>query len=89
MSEYQYEATATDISIVDGVEVDIIVRETSDGDGDPDKVLLDLKEQLGVLGYAFETETPPSGIDGVPDHFTAPMSVAWDRVFDTEGQTDA
>jgi hypothetical protein len=84
MSERQYEATTTDISIVDGVEVDITVREAGDGNGEVDKVLLDLKERLGILGYAFETETPPNEIEEVPDRFTAPMSVAWDRVFDTE-----
>jgi hypothetical protein len=74
-----YEATTTEITVVEGVEVDITVR----GDEDrAEKVLLDLKERLGILGAAYDAEVPPDALGDVPEEFVPPMSVAWDRVFD-------
>jgi len=73
-----YNATTEGITAVDGVEVDITVR----GDEDKaQKVLMDLKEHMGLLGYAFESEIPPDEIDDVPSEYMPIMSVAWDGVF--------
>jgi len=74
-----YEATTEEITVVEGVSVDVTVR----GDEDrAEKVLMDLKDRLGFLGAAFETETPPDALnrDDLPERFAPPMSVAWDRV---------
>jgi len=69
------------ITVVDGVEVDIEVR----GDEDKaEKTLMDLKARLSELGAAFEYEKPPSEFDEIPTEYRAPMSVAWDRVFEVE-----
>jgi len=84
-----YEATTTGITVVEGVEVDITVR----GDEDrAEKTLLNLKERAGRLGAAFEAEVPP---DDLPDdlnkdypRYAAPVSVAWDRVFEDDEQGD-
>lgn len=78
MSSGEYQATTEGIAVVGGVEVDITVR----GDEDrAEKVLMDMKERLGLLGAAFEGQTPPGDIEEVPDEYVPPMTVAWDRVF--------
>lgn len=76
-----YNATTEGIAAVEGVEVDITVR----GDQDrADKVLADLKERIGVLAVAYNSETPPEDIDEIPAEYIPMMTVAWDRVFDDE-----
>jgi len=78
-----YEATVEEITAVDGVEVDVTVR----GDEDKaEKVLMDIKERIGVLGYCFEVETPPSEVEDVPDDYRPLMTPAWDRIFDGGGE---
>jgi hypothetical protein len=80
-----YMATVKEISAVDGVEVDIIVR----GDEDrADKVLMDLKDRLGWIGAAYEIEVPPDWMDDRPDEYTPLMSVNWARVFGVEDSDD-
>lgn len=76
-----YRAATNEITVVEGVEVDIEVR----GDEDKaEKVLMDVKERLGLLGAAFNEERPPEDFDEVPAEFAPMMSVAWGRVFDDE-----
>jgi hypothetical protein len=67
------------ITAVGGVEVDISVSGEEDR---ANKVVTDLKERLGILGAAYATETPPDELDDIPQEYTPPMSVAWDRVFE-------
>lgn len=74
-----YHATVEEITAVEGVEVDITVR----GDEDKaEKVMMDLKERIGVLGYAFDEQTPPDELDNIPADYRPLMTPAWDRIFD-------
>jgi len=92
-----YEVATEAITVVEGVEVDVRVRDTGAGERRADKVLIDLKERLGVLAAAYDAKTPPDDLDKVPDEFVPDeipdeyvpaMTVAWDRVFeDDEGDT--
>lgn len=82
-----YRGMTEDITIVDGVEVDITVR----GDEDrAEKVLMDLKERLGVIGAAYDQETPPDELEAIPSKFQPPMRVAWEHVLGdgTEGDDE-
>jgi len=77
-NEIQPARTYTAETAIDGVEVDITIR------GDEhraDTVLKDLRERLGRLAAAFDTQTPPDEIDAVPDEYTPSIGVSWDRVF--------
>lgn len=81
MAGSDYNATTEGITAVEDVEVDITVR----GDQDrADKVLMDLKERIGVLAVAFDSETPPDDVDEIPAEYIPMMTVAWDRVFEDE-----
>lgn len=83
----EYNARTTGITVVDGVEVNVEVS----GDEDrAEKVLMDLKERLGRLGAAIDAQTPP---DELPDDLgndhpgkVPPMTVAWDRIFEDDGE---
>jgi hypothetical protein len=78
----EYRASVTAITVVDGVEVDVTVR----GDEDrAEKVLMDLKERLGVLGYAYESQTPPEDLTDIPSEYRPLMTPAWGRLL---GDTD-
>jgi hypothetical protein len=82
----EFKTTTTGIAVVEGVEVDVTVR----GDEDrAEKVLMDLKERIGVLAAAYDHETPPADLpDDLGDlgdrRYTPPMSVAWGRVFEDD-----
>lgn len=84
-----YESTAKEITAVDGVEVDITVR----GDEDrAEKVMMDLKERMGVLAAAFDHETPPEelpdDLNELGNGYVPFMTVAWERVFEGDGDDD-
>lgn len=81
-----YETTTDQITVVDGVEVDVTVRDTGGGERKADHVSRDLKERLGVLAAAFDSETPPDDIEDVPGEYTPMMTNAWGRIF---GDDDA
>jgi len=83
MSEYQ--ATTREIEIVRGVSVDITVR----GDEDKsEKVMMDLKDRLGYIAEAYETETPPDKINDRSAKNSPLMTVAWDRVLEPEDDNE-
>ena len=82
-----YYTDTTCITVVDGVEVDVTVRDAGAGERKADQVTMDLKERLGVLQTAYETETPPDELTEIPSENTPPMTVAWGRLF-ADGETD-
>ena len=82
-----YYVESTIITVVDGVEVDITVRDAGGGERKVDQVGMDLKERLGVLQTAYQTETPPDELTEIPSENTPPMTVAWGRLF-ADGETD-
>jgi hypothetical protein len=74
----EYQSRISEITVVDGVEVDIEVR------GDErraETVLMDLKDRLGWVAEAYEQETPPSELDECTSVNTPPIRVSWERVF--------
>ena len=76
-----YKTKTTDIEVIHGVSVDITVR----GDEDKaEKVAMDLRDRLGQIAEAYETETPPRELTSRSDKNTPLMTVAWDRVFEPE-----
>lgn len=79
-----YEVATTEITVVDGVEVDLTVRATGDDERKADHVMMDVQERLGIIATAFDTETPPGELDRIPDENVPPMTVAWERIFEAE-----
>lgn len=78
MSKNEYRARTEEITVVDGVEVDIEVR----GDEDrAEKALMDLKDRLGWIAEAYEKETAPDELDERSPGNTPMMSVDWARLF--------
>jgi len=67
------------MTAIDGVEVDISVRGEEDR---AEKVLMDLKERVGRLGAAYETETPPNELKDEHAEYVPMMTVAWTKVFE-------
>ena len=81
MSKSEYKASTVEITVIDGVEVDIEVR----GDEDrAEKALMDLKNRLGWIAEGYKQEVPPDRLDERSDENTPIMSVDWDGVFDYE-----
>ena len=79
----EYQARTTEITIVDGVSVDITV---SGDESRSEKVLMDLKDRLGWIGAAYDQETPISQIDERPSDFRPLMTVNWESVFSPEDE---
>lgn len=77
----QYTTKVRDITVVDGVEVDLTIRDTGGGKRRVDQVKIELKEHLGRLGYAYETETPPMKIKQPPSKYFPILSVDWSVLF--------
>lgn len=78
MNEKEYSARTEEITVVDGVEVDIEVR----GDENrAEKVLIELKDQLGWVAEAYDEETPPDKLDARSFENTPPMGVNWGDMF--------
>ena len=68
----------TGYTVVDGVEVDI----TIEGDEDRgEEVLMDLKERMGCLAAAYDTQTPPDRIEDVSHEFMPIITMDWDSKF--------
>lgn len=76
-----YEATVEGITALDGVSVDVTVRGNEEK---AEKVMMDLKERVGILGAAYDKQTPPDQLDEVPVDYIPIMTVAWDQVFEVE-----
>jgi hypothetical protein len=77
----EYNARVEDITVIDGVEIDIEVR------GDEDRAetaLMDLKDHLGWIAEAYDQETPPEQLDDRASENTPLMSVDWAGVFGDE-----
>jgi len=79
-----YNATMSEATVVDGVEVTVTVEDVGGGECKSDHVLLDLQERLGIIQTAYEQETPPSELGDIPDEYLPMMTVAWDRLFSDE-----
>lgn len=80
-----YQIQRTGVEVVEGVEVDLTLRDAGAGERTVDQIEMDLLERLCRLAWAFEEETPPDDLpDDLPDEFTPPMSVAWERVFSAD-----
>jgi hypothetical protein len=87
----EYTVTTEEITVVDGVEIDITVRDTGAGERRVDHTLTELKTHLGRIATAFEQRTPPLELEEIPDQNKPMFSVAWDRVLgddDPEPATD-
>jgi len=84
-----YSARTEAITVVDGMEIDIEVRQLRGGDEERcEKVLMDLKDRLGLVAQAFEDETPPSEITDRDPAKVPMMTVAWGRLFSEDEQVD-
>lgn len=81
MSQKEYSARTEEITVVDGVKVDIEVCGNEDR---AEKVLMDLKNRLGWIAEAYDEEVPPDHLDERSWENTAPMTVNWDHVFDEQ-----
>jgi hypothetical protein len=81
----EYTVTTEEITVVDGVEVDITVRDTGAGERRVDHTLTELKTHLGRIATTFEQRTPPLELEEIPDQNKPMLGVAWDRVLAEEG----
>lgn len=79
----KYKATTKGVSVVDGVKVDITVRDTGAGEDKAEKVMMELKTHMGRIQSAYEQEADPVDTEFQAENMPL-MMVNWESVFDDE-----
>lgn len=76
------------MTAIEGAEVEVTVRDTGVGERTADKILMGLKQDVGVLAAAFDAETPPDDLDEVPAEYVPLMVVNWEGYFSDGGSEE-
>jgi hypothetical protein len=77
-----YKAKSKEITVVDGVSVDIEV--SGPNEDRAEKVMMDLKDRLGWIGQAYAEQSPPSELSDRAPEYAPLMTVDWEQVFDSD-----
>jgi len=79
-----YEVDREGITVVEGVEVDLSVRDAGAGERTVDRTILELTTHCGRIAATLEHDVAPTEFDELPDKYLPPATVAWNRVLDTD-----